>query len=147
MAACLASFLTGCLTEPQAPRTPQATATEDSRADRAVVAFRVALPESAVGRVDSAALRMRTAEGAERTWPLAVRDSVLEAELRDAADAEKGAADIEVFAYARGELAYYGKAVWDPSADAAAQVSVTVGPVGRVRIEGRFEEGGIDSDP
>jgi hypothetical protein len=107
-------------------------------ADAGSVAFRVALPESAIGRVDSAELRLRRSDGAERSWGLSVGDSILEAEV---AGLEPGPAKIEVLAFANGSLAYYGSSTWDPADTVSVKFTVTLGRVGQVRIEGHFAEG------
>lgn len=107
----------------------------------APIAFRAALPESAIGRVDSAELRLRRPKGPARSWRLSVRDSILEAEL---AGLDPGPADFEVLAYADGNLAYYGAVAWDPAQGARAEITVTLGRVGRVRVDADFRGGSID---
>jgi hypothetical protein len=98
----------------------------------------VALPESAVGRVDSAELRMHRSDGTVRVWSLSVSATALTAMLPDPAP---GAGECEVFAFSAGTLAYYGVAQWDPAGSGTAAVTVTLGPVGRTRIDAHFGTG------
>jgi hypothetical protein len=98
----------------------------------------VALPESAVGRVDSAELRVHRSDGGVRAWRLSVRDSLLEA---DVDGLPGGLSEFEVGAYAHGRLAYYGKAAWDPGQAGSAGITITLGRVGRVRMDAVFAAG------
>lgn len=142
----MAGCLTACLMDPQgdspkdsqASRTSQAPSGNPSAGDAGSVAFRVALPESAIGRVDSAELRLQRADGTERSWRLSVDDSILAA---DVAGLGSGPAKIEVLAFAAGSLAYYGSSTWDPSDTGSVGIAVTLGRVGRISIQGRFAEG------
>jgi hypothetical protein len=98
------------------------------------------LPESAVGHVDSAELRMRSSSGVRRRWPLSVSDSILQAKLTGLAS---GPAEFEVLAFVSGKLAYFGSFAMDPSQAGMAAVTVALGSVGQVRLEARFD-GGLD---
>jgi hypothetical protein len=135
----LAACLGACVLDPQASRTGPASTEEDAPA--VSLAVRTALPESACGQVDSAVLRLRHPGAPERSFALAIRDSALEARL---SGLEPGPAEIEVFAYVRGELAWYGAASLDPEGMEGAQVMVNVGRVGTVRIEGSFGGAALD---
>lgn len=142
----MAACLTACLTDPheggqggpQSPPISQGVVGNPASGDSRSVAFRVALPESAIGRVDSAELRVHRPDGTGLALPLTVGDSILEADL---AGLDPGPVRIEVFAFAAGSLAYYGSAPWDFSEAGSATVSVTLGRIGRVSIEGHFSEG------
>jgi hypothetical protein len=137
LAGCLTACLTGPESDPQASPTSQAPVAGAFEHGRPV-SFRVALPGSAIGRVDSAELRVKGPQGEEMNCPLTVGDSALEAEV---AGLNSGPAKLEVFAFADGALAYYGSSTWDPTDVGHVEFAVTLGRVGTVRIEGHFAEG------
>lgn len=143
----LASSLNACLLDPDAGRVPQTSRTSQGPArDGAAgagarLSIRAVLPESAVGKVDSAELRVRTAAGKVSAWPMAVSDSGLAAEI---GPPEAGRADLEVVAFSSGRVAFAGSLSLDASRDGFATVTVALGEIGRVRIEAVFEGEGLD---
>ena len=100
--------------------------------------FRVSLPASAIGHVDSA--EARATDGTLRVWPMAVGDSLLEADL---VGWEPDSHELEVIAYAEGRAALIGTADWDPAQASGAVVWLGLGPVGTTRIKAEFAETGL----
>lgn len=84
--------------------------------------------------MDSAEVRL-TGTGRMVRAPMAIADSVLEAEI---GPWEPGPAELEVLAFAAGSLAYYGKTALDPDREGETEIRMTLGPVGRVRVDAVF---------
>jgi hypothetical protein len=134
----LALGLTACVTDPPTGSAPAEAVASGPR--RVSIHLQVALPKEG-GAIDSAKVRVRGSAGAERIIPMEVSDSLLET---DVADLEPGATEFAVSAYGNGgTLAFYGEATWDPAETDAAS-TISLGRVGRIRVDGDFHGGRID---